>query len=137
MHLSRYLKIYPYREKADYCLFYSTKKTSIILLHESTLRSINDGSVSTSDEDTLSELGFLVPDVDKEKEEMLRFFDKLNDRKKLNAMLVMNLDCNLGCRYCYEEGIKGKLYMSAETAELLLDFLERHYLSHGKTVHLD
>src|SRR4030043_61515 len=137
MNLSRYLKIYPYKEQPDYRLFFSTKKASIILLHKSTLKSINGSNLSTSGEDTLSELGFLVPDVDKEKDEMLSFFDEINKRKKFNAMFVMNLDCNLGCKYCYEEGIKGKLYMSAETAELLIDLIERHYLSHGKTVHLD
>src|SRR4030066_2507558 len=137
MNLSRYLKIYPYKEQPEYRLFFSTKKASIILLHKSTLKSINGSNLSTSDEDTLSELGFLVPDVDKEKEEMLRFFDKLNDRKKFNAMLVMNLDCNLSCRYCYEEGMKGKFYMSSETADLLIDFIEKHYLADKKTVHLD
>ena len=137
MHLSKYLKIYPYKEQPDYGLFFSTKKASIIRLDKSTLKSIDDGELSPSDENTLSELGFLVPDADREKKEMLSFFDELNKRNKLNAMLVMNLDCNLGCKYCYEEGIKGKLYMSAETAERLIDLIERNYLSHGKTVHLD
>src|SRR4030043_1960023 len=137
MNLSKYLKIYHYKEQPDYRLLFSTKKAAIILLHESTLKSINGNNLSTSDEDTLSELGFLVPDADREKKEMLSFFDELNKRNKLNAMLVMNLDCNLGCKYCYEEGMKGKFYMSAETAERLIDLIQRNYLSHGKNVHLD
>jgi len=138
MHFSRYLKIYPYKEQPDYGLFFSTKKASIILLDESILKSIGDGSLSPSDENTLTELGFLVPDTNKEKEEMLGFIDGINEKKnRLNAVVVMNLDCNLGCRYCYEEGMKGKFYMSTETAELLIDFIERNYLSDGKTVHLD
>jgi len=137
MYLSRYLKIYPHRQEPDYHLFYSTKKASIILLHESTLKSLNDGGLSPSDKDTLSELGFLVHDLNKEKEEMLSFFDEINKRKKFNAVLVMNLDCNLGCRYCYEGGMKGKFYMSSETADLLIDFIQSHCLADGKAVHLD
>ncbi len=138
MHLSKYLKIYPHKEKPDYHLFYSTKKASIILLHESTLESMGEGSLSPSDEDTLAELGFLVPDLDKERDEMLSLIDEANKRRKrFNAVVVMNLDCNLRCRYCYEEGMKGRFYMSSETADLLIDFIERHYLADGKTVHLD
>jgi len=138
MHPSRYVKIFPYKETPGYHLLFSTKQASVILLHESTLKSIGDGDLSQSDKDTLSELGFLVPDTNKEKEEMLGFIDEINEKKnRLNAVAVMNLDCNLGCRYCYEGGMKGKFYMSSETANLSIDFIERNYISNGKAVHLD
>ena len=138
MYLSRYLKIYPHGQEPDYRLFFSTKKASIILLHESTLRSINDGDLSPSDENTLTELGFLVLDTNEEKEEMLGFIDGINEKKnRLNVVVVMNLDCNLDCRYCYEGGMKGKFYMSSGIANLLIDFIERNYISNGKAVHLD
>jgi len=138
MHLSRYLKIYPYRGKPGYHVFYSTKKASVILLHESILRAIEDGSLSPPEREPLFDLGFLVPDIDEEKREMLNIFDVINRRsRRFNAMLVMNLDCNLACKYCYEEGMKGKLYMSGKTADLLIDFTEKNYLNEGKAVHLD
>lgn len=137
MKLSRYIKIYPYRENPDYLLFYSTKEASSILLHKSLLDDIEKGSLSPSDKETLAELGFLVEDPNEEKNEMLCFMDNRNNlAKKFNAMVVMNLDCNLSCVYCYEEGLKGKKYMSPETAELLIKFMEKP-LSEGKDIHID
>ena len=58
-----------------------------------------------------------------------------NRRRKLfRAMVLLNMDCNLSCIYCYERGMKGNLYMSDETAGLLVEFVERNYISHGKRV---
>lgn len=138
MQLSNYIKIFPYNEKPDYLLLYSTKKASTVLIPESTLNSIKNGSLEPSDKDTLFNLGFLVSDVSEEKREMLNIFNKTNEqRKEFTAMVVLNLDCNLACRYCYEGKMKGKLYMSSETAESLIDFTESKYLANGKTVHFD
>ena len=138
MQLSNYIKIFTYNEKPGYLLLYSTKKVSAILIPESTLKSINDGSLEPSDADTLSELGFLVPDTSEEKKEMLGILDKTNkQKKKFTAMVVLNLDCNLACRYCYEGKMKGKFYMPSDTAEGLMNFTESLYLSDGKSVHFD
>lgn len=138
MQLSNYIKIYSYREKPDYLLFYSTKRASIILLYESILKSIYEGGLSASDEETLCKLGFLVTDLKEEKEEMLGILDETNKRKKrFNAIVVMNLDCNLACKYCYEGSMKGSHYMSPETAELLIDFIEKNHLAKGKDIHID
>ena len=138
MHLSRYLKIYPYREEPGYLLFYSTKKASKVLLHESVMESIEKGAVIGTDENTLSSLGILVPDRDEEKREMLRSIDTSNrEATKFKSIVVMNLDCNLACIYCFEEGVKGAHYMSSKTADLLIDFIKRNALAEGKHVHLD
>ncbi len=138
MQLSNFVKIFPYKEQPDYLLLYSTKRASTILLPKTTLKSIEDGSLEQSDADTLSSLGFLVPDANEEKNEMLNILDEANkQRKKFTAMIVLNLDCNLACKYCYEGSMKGKLYMSSDTAESLIDFTESRYLAHGKSVHFD
>ncbi|MEW6001513.1 MAG: geopeptide radical SAM maturase [Nitrospirota bacterium] len=137
MQLSNYIKIYPHRERWGYLLLFSTKRASIILLHESVLKSIEDGNLSSSEEETLHRLGFLVQDVNEEKKEMLGLFNEVNKRrKKFNALVVTNLDCNLACRYCYEGRMKGKFYMSLETADLLINFAGRHFAA-GKTVHVN
>jgi len=138
MHLSRYLKIYLYREEPGYLLFFSTKKASTVLLHESVMESIGKGAVIESDEDTLSSLGILVPDRDEEKREMLHSIDISNrEATKFRTVVVMNLDCNLACRYCFEEGMKGTHYMSSKTADLLIDFIKKNALAGGKHVHLE
>jgi len=112
MQISTYTKIFPYQEKPGYVLLYSTKRASTILVDESLVRSIEEGNLSTSDKETLFSLGFLVPDADKEKKEMLGLFDEANRKNNgFSALLVMNLDCNLDCKYCYEGGMKGKHYI--------------------------
>ncbi|MBI5674547.1 MAG: geopeptide radical SAM maturase [Nitrospirae bacterium] len=138
MKLSNYIKIFPYHEEPGYLLLYSTKKASSALVPESTLKAVEDGNLEPSDADTLFDLGFLVDDPDEEKNEMLRSIDTANrERKAFSALVVMNLDCNLRCTYCYEGMMKGKHYMSRDTADALISFTEDRYLSNGKKVHFD
>ena len=137
MRLSRYIKIFPCREDPDRLLLYSTKRGSAIHLPKSLLASINDGSISPANEETLVRLGFLVPDGEGEKEEMLDAFNQVNLLgTRFSAQVVLNLDCNLACTYCYEGGMKGRRYMSPGTAGLLVELAERKYISQGKGVEL-
>jgi uncharacterized protein len=138
MRLSRYVKIYPYAEKPGYFLLFSTRRASVILLKEATLKAAREGTLSPADRETLERLSFLVPEGHDEKEEMRTSFERKNQAgRAFSAMLVMNLDCNLACTYCYEGGLKGKHYMTRETAELFCDFVEKGYLAHGKSVDID
>lgn len=138
MQLSRYIKTYTYEGDPDYLVLYSTRRASTILLPKTALEQIEKGELEPSDQEVLFDLGFLVSDRDEEKREMLGLIDDINRRAgRFNAMVVMNLDCNLRCTYCYEGNMKGKHYMSSETLGLLADFLEKHALSQGKDVHID
>lgn len=102
------------------------------------MHSIENGGISPSDEEVLSNLGFLVPDAEEEKETMLHALDDLNmNAKRFSGMVVLNLDCNLSCVYCYEGGMKGRHYLSEETADLLVDRIERNCMDVGMPVHLD
>jgi uncharacterized protein len=118
-------------------LFYSTRNAAKILLHESVLKSIKEGTLESSDEQVMAELGFLVSDAAGEKKEMMNFFSKANSGvKRFSAVVVLNLDCNLACSYCYEGKMKGKHYLSKETADLLFAFIEKDYISSGMSVNL-
>ena len=125
MELSHYVKVYPFNEQPGYLLLYSTRKSSKILLKEQTFDSIINGTLSDESEATLSKLGMLVPDIETEKKEVLGFIDKVNEKNKtLNVSVILNLDCNFNCVYCYEGDMKGKHYMTDETAGLLIDFIK-------------
>jgi uncharacterized protein len=101
------------------------------------LASIENGSISPSDGETLFRLGFLVPDPDEERLEMLDAFAEVNSRNtKFKAQLVLNLDCNLACSYCYEGGMRGRRYMSPATALHLTEFLENGLNARGKRIEL-
>jgi uncharacterized protein len=137
MHLTRYIKIYPCKDDADRRLLYSTKRGATILVPASLLAAVEDGSIAPADRETLARLGFLVPDTNEERQEMREALDETNRRrKKFNAIVILNMDCNLACTYCYEGGLKGKRYMTRETAGLLTDIVEREHIAHGKSVEL-
>jgi uncharacterized protein len=71
-----------------------------------------------------SDLGFLCEDPETERREMLGFIDDLNAiSRTFAAKVVMNLDCNLACRYCFEGQRKGRLFMARETADLFVGFV--------------
>lgn len=138
MQLSRYLKVYPCRERAGYLLLFSTKKASKILIKKETYHAMKKGFLSPSDEALLSRLGFIVEDREAEKRAMLNFFDDANSRDPvLNIIVVLNLDCNFSCIYCYEGDMKGKLYMSDETAGGLIDFIKERFTEDKKTLLID
>jgi uncharacterized protein len=138
MQLSQYLKVYPFDEKPGHLLLFSTKKASKILITEETYHAIEEGTLSSSDEALLLKLGMVVPDKEEEREAVFGFFDELNKMNRgLSLMLVLNLDCNFSCVYCYEGEMKGKLYMSDETADLLIGFIEDRFPEKKNTLVID
>jgi uncharacterized protein len=135
MTLSKYCKIYPYRDKLF--LLFSTKKASKILILKSMLKDIKKGNISEEEKETLVELGFLVNSAEEEKKEMLGFMNEINAvNKTFSAILVMNLDCNLACKYCFEGRRKGKFYMTRETADLFIDFVKNNVLSNKEEIRI-
>lgn len=136
MRLSRYLKIYP--DTPGHLLLYATRRAAVVRVPEKTLRQIEEGTLPEADQATLARLGILVSDPEAEKEELLCRFAEINRlSKRFHAIVVLNLDCNLACPYCFEEGVREGRYMSSETADLLVEMLERDHLSKGREVSLD
>ena len=134
MRLSRYMKVFPCREEPGRLLLYSTKRGAAIHVPESILASISDGSLSQSNMETLVRLGFLLPEgeEEREREEMRDAFNEANRQcSRFSAQVVLNMDCNLACTYCYEGGMKGRHYMTPETAGILSSLAEREYIGRG------
>jgi uncharacterized protein len=124
MILSRYCRIYPADGEEDSCLLFSTKKSSSVIISRKLLADIHSDRVRRDERSVLSELGFLVNSAVDEREEMLKFVDEVNGLNKvLKAVIVMNLDCNLACRYCFEGQRKGSYFMSEEGGFRVVDFL--------------
>lgn len=137
MHLSHYVKIFPCTDDPGRLLLYSTRRGATVIVPQSFIGAIEEGTVSSGDAETLTRLGFLVPDTGGEREEMRDALADINRRsRRFSVQAVLNLDCNLACVYCYEGGMKGRRYMSARTADLLGDLLERDGVSSGKDIEL-
>ncbi len=138
MKLSRYLKIYSFDERPGYLLLFSTKRSSKALLKKETYDAILNDTLSPENEEMLSGLGMIVPDLKEEKREVLGLLDKFNDKNTwLNISVILNLDCNFNCVYCYEGDMKGKLYMEDETARLLVEFVKAEFDNGKKSVNID
>jgi len=137
MQLSRFLKIYPCPDRPGSMLLYSTKRSALLRIPEATLRAAQDGTLSGADRDTLVRLGFLVPDPAAERIEMRDIFVNANrQRRQFNAVVVLNLDCNLACSYCYEDNFRGNFYMSPETADALVETVIAGQMEQGNAVRL-
>jgi uncharacterized protein len=138
MQPSPYLKVYPFDEKPGHLLLFSTRKVSKILITKETYKAIQEGTLSPSDEALLLKLGMLVPDREEERNAVLCFFDEINEKNPgLSLMVALNLDCNFSCVYCYEGEMKGSLYMSNETADLLIGFIRDHFPEKKNTLLID
>jgi uncharacterized protein len=124
MALTRYLKTFENADESGSLILFSSKKGSIISIPAELLSAIESGWLSDEDRISLANLGFICEDSGAERNEMLGFIDDINDLgRTFAAKVVMNLDCNLNCRYCFEGQRKGKFYMTKDTADLLIDFV--------------
>ena len=103
-------------------ILYSTKTSALILIPKDLYEEMERGGLSPEEEKTLKELGFLVEDQEKERDEIIGLYEKI-DIPYLQIILVLNLDCNFSCRYCFEGDEKTGLYMSAEVLDRAIDFI--------------
>lgn len=132
MHMSRYLKIYPAKNRPDHFLLYSTLRLSAAILSGAALDHARKGTLPDALRDKLAHLGMLVPDPDSEREQMRGLLDRVNAKsRRFTAMVVLNLDCNLNCGYCYEAEFRDGRYMSEATADLLVEYLLREQITRG------
>src|SRR6185369_11556322 len=137
MPLSRYLKIYPDHGRPGHVILYSTKKGSIVRLPEKVLASAVDGTLSEKNRQPLARLGMLVDDLAAERREMTGLVKRANTRSTLfRGTVVLNLECNLACTYCYEEGFRGAHRMSDSTAGTLVGRVVAGHMDQGRDVEI-
>ncbi len=138
MQRSHYLKAYPCDQDPEYLILYSTRKASVVRIHKETFQAMEDGTLSLSEAALFLRLEMLVPDRDAEKRSMYGCLDDLNSNGvELVITVVLNLDCNFACLYCYEGDMKGKLYMSDETAGRLTAFIKEKFTPEKTSLFID
>lgn len=125
MKLSPYCKIYP-SEDTGSCILFLTMNAAKIRVPSSIISEIENHSLPEDEQAELCKLGFLIDNAEREKAATLAHMVELNAiNRSFYAKVVMNLDCNLACKYCFEGTRKGKLYMSQETADSLVEFIDK------------
>ena len=124
MKLSRYIKTYPSPNGGDSVILFSTKQASAVQVPRDVLADIDAGRLSGEEAAELAGLGLIAPGDREERQEMLSYIEDLNTRdRSLKFIVVLNLDCNLACRYCFEGSRKGKKYLSGGIAARFVDFV--------------
>lgn len=130
MHLSKYLKLYPSTDSPDSVIAYSTQNAAAALVPSGLIDDVEKGSLSQEEAGMLVDLGIAVQSREEEKLKMQGFIRELDDiDKAFKYIVVMSLDCNLACTYCFEGKRKGKFFLSEETADRFVDFVKRSDLS--------
>lgn len=137
MPLSRYMKIFRDQDHRGFFLLYSTKKGSVVRVSEELIAKAKDGSLLESDRSTLRRLELWVDDPLTERETMIKLIDQTNSRSgKFMATVVLTLDCNLACPYCFEDHFRGAHAISEEVAQLLVEYIIREQIQHDHDVEL-
>jgi uncharacterized protein len=137
MPLSHFLTIYPLTSQEEFLLF-STRRASKILLTGKAIRAAREGTLPTDAESRLKKLGIIVPSEKEERQELLTYFDILNSRTMVTTItMVLNLDCNFSCYYCYEEKVRGNLYMTEEIAREATRLIKTQFGSKKDTLLVD
>ncbi|WP_224982075.1 geopeptide radical SAM maturase [Geomonas agri] len=132
MQLSRYLKIFPSPDRPDHFILYSTLRGSVVAVSAETLAALREGIVPLGGGEALQRLGMLVEDPDAEKEQMRSLIERVNgETRHFKVSVVLNLDCNLDCGYCFEGEFRCGHYMSEDTADLLVETLVRDRMARG------
>ena len=131
------MKIFPDQDRPGSLLLYSTRKGSVVRIPEKVLAAIHDGSLSEAGQDILRNLDLWVDDPAAEREAMASLVDHTNSRSTtFSATVVLTLDCNLACPYCFEDHFRGNHAMDEETARRLVAHIKREQIEQGRDVEL-
>ncbi|MBJ6723982.1 geopeptide radical SAM maturase [Geomesophilobacter sediminis] len=124
MRFSQYLKRFPLPGKPGESLLFSTLRASMAVVSDAMHEAVESGTAEKSELETLQRLGMLVPDLHAEREAMRGVLERSSAALGIyRAVVILNLDCNLACDYCYEEGFRHRQYINDESVSLLIEFL--------------
>lgn len=137
MPLSRYLISFPDPARPDTVILYSTRKSSTVRVSQRLYTAAQADELGDKERDTLRRLLLWTDDPAAEREEMAGLIDHTNATSTaFAATVVLTLDCNLACPYCFEGHFRENIAMSEETAGQLVDYITREQLGRGRDVEL-
>jgi uncharacterized protein len=137
MPLSRYMIAFPDPDRAGSVILYSTRKSSLARVSAAVLNAARNGLLREAERDVLRCLELWTDDPEGERRAMAGIIDQTNrTSRSFAATVVLTLDCNLACPYCFEDHFRGNHSMSAETARLLVTHIKREQIDRGRDVEL-
>ena len=137
MELSHYLKTFPDSRDKGQVILFSTKQASKVRVPKRLFQELSE-QVSVEHASILGPLGMVTEDRHREIREMEYYFEKrATCNTALEFTIVLNLDCNFACAYCFEEVVKKKKYMTPDTADRLVNYIRNDLENSGKDLLVD
>lgn len=138
MHLTPYHLACPSGREDGLWLLYGTKTGALALLPGEVLAQLQAGDPPPAYQAQLAALDLLVADPEAERRVVRDYLNEV-DRltSKLTVSVILGMECNFRCRYCYEGSLKGAKAMSDATADRLVAFVEERYRPGLEKLHLD
>ncbi len=132
MYFTPYLTIIRHQTIPDQVLLFSTKTGALVLLPEEDYVALQNGELENDYVSPLTEMGFLVADPEAERQQVAKYLDEINRyNPNLTLALILGMECNFACRYCFEGAQKGRKSMDDQTADQLIGFIKERF-SPGK-----
>ena len=137
MELSHYLKIYACDEDPDEVILFSTRQASKVQLAKALLEELQ-AEVPEEAAEVLAPLGMAVACREDEIRDMVHYFERrIENNKALDYTLVMNLDCNFACPYCFEKDVKNGAYMTPDMADRIISHIQKNLEASTKNLMVD
>jgi uncharacterized protein len=128
MYFTPYLTVYRHHSIPDQVLLFSTKTGALVLLPEEDFIGLHNGEHGSDYLDSLTDMGFLVADPEAEHRQVAQYLEDINlHNPNFTLAIVLGMECNFGCLYCFEGKQKGKKDMDDKTADQLIIFIKKHF----------
>lgn len=138
MKITPYLVTCRHKSTPNQVLLFATKTGASIILSEEDFTALKEGKIPKEHVEPLTEMGYLVDSVVEERQNVHGYFDEINRvNPNLTVAVVLGMECNFACNYCFEGKLKGRHAMSDETANQLVAYLKKRFTTDKKTLKLE
>lgn len=137
MQLTPYLISFPHPDDPGQVVLFAAKTGAVIVLLQEDFADLQQGRAEGEHIEPLREMDFLVESVAQERQAVLGYLDEINRLSpNLTVAIILGLECNFSCRYCFQGEQKGKKNMSDATAEQLVAYIKQRFTPGKKKLQL-
>ncbi len=140
MQLTPYLTVFPHPDSPGESVLFAARTGALVVLRDEILKAIRGaGRPPTELIADLTAMGFLVPSREAEEKAVCGYLDEINRiNPSLTLAVVLGLECNFACRYCFEGAQKGGgRAMDDRTADQLVAFIDQRFTPAKKQLKLE
>lgn len=128
MQLTPYLIFFPHPDDPGQVVLFAAKTGALIVLPQEDFSRLQQGRAEAEHIEPLVEMGFLVESVEQERQAVYGFLDEINRvNPTLTVAVVLGMNCNFACRYCFQGGQKNGKSMDDRTADQMVAFIQERF----------